>query len=329
VVRQFADSVDKHLIIEELEPFIEDGVRAAGIPCFGKELTGLQGELSVEKVRGAIECGNAFPKSGECCSPRASRGLAPTDNSSLPSAPPRSPALCPGCPHRAVFYTFNRLKLNVCGDIGCYTLGMLPPLSAMDTCLCMGASIGMALGMEKARGREFSRRTVAVIGDSTFMHSGITALLDCVYNNASVTVVILDNRITGMTGHQNNPASGFDIHGNPAPTLDIEALAGALGVSSARTVDPLDLKEFERVLKEEIQRDAVSVVIAKRPCALLPGQRQAPYHTRNCRNCGACMRIGCPALSRGAEGVAVDEQLCSGCGLCASVCPFDCFKNEQ
>jgi indolepyruvate ferredoxin oxidoreductase alpha subunit len=304
-VREFAESVDKLYIIEELEPFIEEAVRALGIPCEGKSLTGRQGELSVAKIR------------------RAFGAPPPPHSAETSDAPPRAPAMCPGCPHSAVFYALARRKYTVSGDIGCYTLGMLAPHRAMDACLCMGASIGIAFGLEKARGKEFSRNTVAVIGDSTFLHSGMTALLDAVYNRASITLLILDNRITGMTGHQHNPASGFDIHGQPAPAVDLEALVRALGVEYVSVLDPFDLPALEKALARETAREAVSVLILKRECALLNKKRGLPYHTRGCRDCGACMRLGCPALSRDAEGVHVDETLCVGCGLCAKVCPFD------
>ena len=192
----------------------------------------------------------------------------------LPAMPGRPPALCPGCPHRVTYQQLKKHNLTVFGDIGCYTLGALPPLSSVDTSLCMGASVGMAFGMEKARGKEFSRHAVAVIGDSTFMHSGITPLIDACYNGGTITVLILDNRITGMTGHQENPASGFDIHGNPAPMVDLEAICRACGAASVRTVDPFDVKAFDAALEEEIAREAVSVLIVKRPCVLLKGERK-------------------------------------------------------
>ena len=234
--------------------------------------------------------------------------------------------LCPGCPHRGVFYTFNKLGLRVMGDIGCYTLAALPPLSAMDACLCMGASIGMAGGAERAQGKDFSRKTVAVLGDSTFIHSGITSLIDAVYNRETITVVILDNRITGMTGHQQNPASGKDIHGEPAPMLDLEALARACGVQSVVVVDPFDLKALEQALREETAREAVSVVIARRPCALLDKAAKTPLVIEGCRNCGACMKLSCPAIERGPGGVRINPALCIGCGMGAQVCPFKAIK---
>ena len=234
---------------------MENQLRAHGVACSGKDKTGLQGELSVLKIREIL--------TGE-----------KADLPQLPAMPGRPPALCPGCPHRVTFQQLKKRGLTVFGDIGCYTLGALPPLSSVDTSLCMGASIGMAFGMEKARGKEFSRHAVAVIGDSTFMHSGITPLIDACYNGGTITVLVLDNRITGMTGHQENPASGFNIHGEPAPALDLEALCRACGAASVRTVDPFDVKAFDAALEEELAREAVSVLIVKRPCVLLKGERK-------------------------------------------------------
>ena len=254
-IAEFAEKVEKLIVIEELEPFMENQLRAHGVACSGKDKTGLQGELSVLKIREIL--------TGE-----------KADLPQLPAMPGRPPALCPGCPHRVTFQQLKKRGLTVFGDIGCYTLGALPPLSSVDTSLCMGASIGMAFGMEKARGKEFSRHAVAVIGDSTFMHSGITPLIDACYNGGTITVLVLDNRITGMTGHQENPASGFNIHGEPAPALDLEALCRACGAASVRTVDPFDVKAFDAALEEELAREAVSVLIVKRPCVVLKGGRK-------------------------------------------------------
>ena len=306
-LRAFAAQVDELAVVEELEPFIEDALHAMGIACTGKAKTGLQGELGVGKVREAL-LGVSRPLRNE------------------EPVVPRPPALCPGCPHRAVFDVLKRQKLNVFGDIGCYTLGATPPLSSMDTTLCMGASIGMAFGAEKARGKAFSRGSVAVIGDSTFLHSGITSLIDAVYNGGTITVLILDNRITGMTGHQQNPASGKDIHGNPAPQIDLAELCRACGAAHVREVDPFDLKALEAVVREEVAREAVSVVVVRRACALLEKTRGACVEVEACRNCGVCMRIACPAIARGTDGIHIDASLCVGCGLCVQVCPFHCIK---
>ncbi len=302
LIIEFAQKVDRLVVIEELEPVIEQQVAALGISVEGKNLTGLQGELSVSRIKQIF---------GQAVSEE------PTD-----TLPARPPVLCPGCPHRGAFYAMKKLKLNVMGDIGCYTMAALPPLNMLDACLCMGASIGMAFGAEKAQGKDFSRRTVAVLGDSTFIHSGITALIDAVYNGGTITVVILDNRITGMTGHQQNPATGKNILGEPAPQLDLEALCAACGVKHVVVVDPFDQKEMQRVLKEETAREEVSVIIARRPCVLLLKDKTIPATIENCRDCGVCLGLGCPAIERGDHGMRINGALCVDCGLCVDVCPF-------
>lgn len=302
-IADFAKRVDRLIVIEELEGLIETDIKAAGIVCEGKALTGIQGELTVEKIKHAV-LGDPLPQ---------------IQQADLPGRPP---TLCPGCPHRGVFHVLSKLKMRVMGDIGCYTLAALPPLSAMDACLCMGASIGMASGAERAQGREFSKKTVAVIGDSTFIHSGITGLIDAVYGSEAITVLILDNRITGMTGHQHNPATGFDIHGEPAPMLNLEALCRVCGVEHVTVVDPLDLKEMKRVIQEETQRDTVSVIITRRPCALIDKTRQPAYYTDGCKNCGSCLKVGCQAIERKGDHVEINSAMCVGCGMCAQVCPF-------
>ncbi len=301
LIREFSAKVDRLVVIEELEGVLQRDIAALGIPVSGKEKTGVQGELSVEKIR-ALFAGGEPPKAPE-------------------ALPARPPVLCPGCPHRATFRAIKDLKLTVFGDIGCYTLAALPPVSSMDMCLCMGASVGMAFGAEKARGKEFSRHAVAVLGDSTFLHSGVTSLIDAVYNGATITIVILDNRITGMTGHQQNPASGKDIYGNPAPMLDLAALCGSVG-AHVRVVDPMDIKETTRVLREETARESVSVVIAKSPCALLSKEKKPPLAVSGCKGCGACLKLGCPAIRKEGGLAVIDGALCAGCGLCVSVCPF-------
>jgi indolepyruvate ferredoxin oxidoreductase, alpha subunit len=302
-IEAFAKLVKRLIVIEELEGLIEKDIKAAGIACEGKELTGIQGELDVDRIRCAV-LGTA-----QACA----------YTMELPNRPP---TLCPGCPHRGIFHVIGKLKLRVMGDIGCYTLAALPPLSAMDACLCMGASIGMASGAERAQGKEFSKKTVAVLGDSTFIHSGITGLIDAVYGQEAITVLILDNRITGMTGHQQNPATGLDIHGKPAPMLDLEALSRGCGVQHITVVDPLNLAEVKRVLEEETKREAVSVIIARRPCALIDKTPRAPYHTDGCKNCGACLKVSCQAIERKGDHIEINASLCTGCGMCAQVCPF-------
>ncbi len=307
LIQAFAEKVDQLIVIEELEGLIEKDMKAAGIACEGKKFTGIQSELSVERVKNAVL-----------------HVAMPEDHAA--ELPARPPVLCPGCPHRGVFYDINRLGLRVMGDIGCYTLAALPPLSAMDACLCMGASIGMAGGAERAQGKEFSKNTVAVLGDSTFIHSGITSLVDAVYNQEAITVLILDNRITGMTGHQQNPASGKEIHGNPAPAVNLEKLCESCGVKHIRVVDPFNLKETEQALREETARDEVSVIIARRPCALLDKTVKPPYVIDGCKNCGACMKLSCPAIERREKQVVINPALCIGCGMCAQVCPFNAIQ---
>lgn len=310
LIREFAEGVDELFIIEDMEPFYEETIKSWGIPCSGKDKTGVQGELFVRKIASRF-MGQAEP------GPMNTQGI-----------PVRPPVLCPGCPHRGLYHVLNKLKLTVCSDIGCYTLGALPPLGAVDTCVCMGASIGMAHGMEKARGAAQAQKTVAVLGDSTFCHSGITGLLNMMYNRSVGTVIIADNSITGMTGHQHNPSTGFDIYGNPAPQLNLEKLCESMGIEHVRVVDPFNVKELEKVLKEETARDELSVVISRRPCALIVKQPGVPFNCDEsaCRNCGLCMKIGCPAIIKTESGVRVDPTQCVGCGMCANVCPFGALK---
>ena len=299
-VRAFAAKVDKLVVIEELEGILEQEIAAMGIPVEGKRYTGRQGELSVQRIREAF--------GGE---------KAPVE----PALPARPPVLCPGCPHRATFHVLKKLKLHVFGDIGCYTLCALPPVDSLESALCMGASVGMAVGAEKAQGRDFARHSVAVLGDSTFIHSGITGLVNAVYDRSNITVVILDNRITGMTGHQQNPATGFDIYNQPAPQLNLEKLCESIGAHVA-VQNPMDMDALEKTLKAELERDGVSVVIARYPCALLDKRPKKPAKVLGCRNCGACMRLGCPAIERDEKGVRINAALCNGCGLCVGQCAF-------
>lgn len=314
LIRDFASKVDQLLVVEELEPFFEDAIKAMGIPCSGKDKTGLQGELFVRKV------GRLFGGEADC-GPAETQGV-----------PMRPPVLCPGCPHRAVFYVLKKLGLTVAADIGCYTLGAMPPLAAVDSVVCMGASIGMALGLEKARGRDFAKKIVAVIGDSTFVHSGITGLVDMVYNQGHSTVIIVDNSTTGMTGHQPNPTTGFNVRGEIAPQLDVVKLCEAIGVPSVRVVDPFNMKELEQTIMEESEKDVPSVIIARRPCALLVKKKTAPcaINTDKCRKCGMCMKIGCPAILKAENGqVSIDASLCNGCGLCKEMCHFGAIEGGE
>jgi indolepyruvate ferredoxin oxidoreductase alpha subunit len=320
-IRAFAATVDRLVIVEELDPFLETEIKAAGITCEGKALFTLQGEYSVSRVRNALA-------SEQVSDPAFER-------SELTVAPGRPPVMCAGCPHKGIFMAMNRLKLVVSGDIGCYTLGALAPTNAMDACLCMGASVGMAHGIDKATDGDLSRKTVAVIGDSTFLHSGLTSLVNSVYNRGTSTVVILDNSITGMTGHQQNAASGYDIRNQAAPLIDLAAVCRAVGVQSIHEVDPADIKACLSVLKTAIAEPTVTVIIARRPCALIPsgiGRKEDVVHVNKelCTRCKACIKIMCPALQLGDDGYpAVDPNICNSCHLCTRVCNFGALKGGQ
>lgn len=318
LIRRFAATVRRLVVVEELDPILETEIRAAGIACEGKNLFTLQGEYTTALLRRALT---------DTPEPAAAFSQA-----ELTPAPNRPPVMCAGCPHKGLFLALNRLKAVVTGDIGCYTLGALAPTSAMDTCVCMGASVGMAHGIDKATDGVMSRRTVAVIGDSTFMHSGITGLLNSVYNRGASTVVILDNSITGMTGHQQNAASGFDIHQKPAPAVDLEALCRAVGVQSIRVTDPVDTIATQQALAAAMAEDTVSVVITRRPCALIPpGKGRKADVVRldrsKCTQCRSCIRIMCPALVNGSDGYpSLDPTICNACHLCTRVCRFSALK---
>lgn len=310
--RAFAKKVQKLYVVEELEPFMEEILKVAGIECIGKDIIPICGELNQNIVKAAI-LGDQQKIVASCF-----------DEATMPVRPP---VLCPGCPHRGIFYTLNRLKAVVTGDIGCYTLGVAPPLSAMDTTIAMGASIGVNIGLEKAIGKEYSKKTVAVIGDSTFLHSGITGLIDAVYNKGANTILLLDNRITAMTGRQENPATGKTLLGEPTKEVDFVALAKSVGVERVRVVDPYDLKAVETAIKEEMAADEVSVIITNRPCMLIRGQKyEEKKFTVNedaCINCGLCLKVGCPAVIKRDDGkkARIVEKLCTGCSVCAQVCP--------
>ncbi|MFA5676142.1 MAG: indolepyruvate ferredoxin oxidoreductase subunit alpha [Christensenellales bacterium] len=312
LIKKFARRVDKLYVAEELEPFIERKIKEMGVPVTGKQIFPPWGEYSVNMIAEKI-------------------GGVKRDEYDFGALPQRPPVMCAGCPHRAVFYTIKKLGLTAAGDIGCYTLGALPPHTGIDTCVCMGASIGMAMGMEKARGEDFTRKLVAVIGDSTFFHSGLTGLTDMVYNGSRCTVIIVDNATTGMTGHQNHPATGKNLKGDIAYAIDIERLARALGVKHVRTVDPFDLKALENTLKEETARDELSVVIARRPCALLDKKTKLPQFviTDACKQCGVCLKLGCPAIKKTPRGITIDKAVCTGCALCENVCAFGAIETAE
>lgn len=309
LIEKFAKSVKRCIVAEELAPHIETLVKAHGIKVEGKNLFPLNGEFSASLIRERVLGEKIGHKAAE--------------------VPARPPVLCSGCPHRGVFYVLSKLKLNVLGDIGCYTLGAVAPLSAMDAVVCMGASIGMAIGFDKAD-PEAHKHSVAVIGDSTFCHSGVTGLMDAVYNRSNVTVIILDNRTTGMTGHQNHPATGKTIKNEPTYELDLEQVCRAVGVKSVNTVDPNDIGTFEKVLKEELLKEEVSVIIAKRPCVLLTKKLYEGFVvTDKCKNCKMCLKLGCPAIVNGKNGVTIDVSLCTECGLCQNVCKFGAIQGRN
>ena len=306
LIKKFAGSVKRCIVAEELAPHIETLVKAQGIAVEGKNIFPRCGEFSANLIRRCV--------------------LGEQAAAEPANVPARPPVLCAGCPHRGVFYVLSKLKLNVLGDIGCYTLGAVPPLGSMDAVVCMGASIGMTIGFDKAD-PEAHKHSVAVIGDSTFIHSGITGLIDAVYNKAKITVIILDNRTTGMTGHQNHPATGKTIKNEPTYELDLAEVCRAVGVPNVRTVDPADLAATEAAVREEVAKDEVSVIIAKRPCALLTKRLYNGFKVNeNCKKCKACLKLGCPAIVNGENGITIDVSLCTECGLCKSVCKFGAIE---
>ena len=311
LIKEFAAKVDKVAVIEELDPIIENHCRMLGIDVIGKDVLPMLGEFSQNLI--AEKLGEPVPE------------YKTLDE----NMPPRPPVMCAGCPHRGMFFTLAKNKCTVLGDIGCYTLGAVPPLSAIEMTLCMGASISGIHGFNKALGKESEGKTVAVIGDSTFMHSGMTGLANIAYNQSNSTVIILDNSITGMTGHQQNPTTGYNIKGDPAGKINLEELCRAMGFNRISVVDPYDLKECDRVLKEELAADEPSVIISRRPCALLKYvKHKAPLKVDvdKCVGCKACMRIGCPAISVKNKKAVIDNTLCVGCGVCQQMCRFDALQ---
>ena len=320
MIRDFASSVEKLYVIEELDPVIENHVRALGIDCAGKSLFSAVGEFSQQTIR------EAFRKEG------VSFGEQPEMQGKAPQVPGRPPMMCSGCPHRGMFYTLAKNHITVLGDIGCYTLGAVAPLNALDSTLCMGASVSGIHGFNLARGGETEKKTVAVIGASTFMHSGMTGLVNIAYNATNSTVIILDNSITGMTGHQQNPTTGYNIKGDPAAKVDLEALCRALGIRRVRVVDPYNLKECEQAVKEELAAEEPSVIISRRPCVLLKYVKpKAPLRvdSAKCRACRRCMGLGCPAISMKEGKARIDQTLCVGCGVCEQLCPFEAIGEEE
>lgn len=311
-IKDFANTVSKVIVVEELDGIIESHCKNIGVDVTGKELFGPIGELSQNIV--AEKLGLTVPKG----------------NVIKENIPMRPPVMCAGCPHRGLFYTLKKNKLTVMGDIGCYTLGAVAPLNAIDTTICMGASVSGIHGFNKANEGSTESKTVAVIGDSTFMHSGVTGLINIAYNGSNSTVIILDNSITGMTGHQQNPTTGYNLKGDPCAKIDLEALCKSVGIKSVRVVDPYNLKECDTVIKEELLKPEPSVIISRRPCALLKYVKHAgpiAADTEKCVGCKMCMQIGCPAVSMENGKVKIDNTLCTGCGVCSQMCKFDVFAS--
>ena len=313
LLTDFAASVDRVVVVEELDGFVEDYCKTIGLQVEGKNLFSNIDELSQNKVAAGL-------------------GLPVPEGKALDAAiPARPPVMCAGCPHRGLYYTLKKLKLNVIGDIGCYTLGAVAPLNAVDSVVCMGASVSGVHGFNKAHNGATEKNTVAVIGDSTFMHSGMTGLVNIAYNDSHSTVIILDNSITGMTGHQQNPTTGFNLKGDPAAKVDLEALCRALGINRVRVVDPYDLAQCESTIKEELAADEASVIISRRPCALLKYvKHKPPLHVDSdkCKSCKMCMQIGCPAISFTDGKARIDNTLCTGCGVCRQLCKFGALQED-
>ena len=310
-IRDFAASVETLIVVEELDSFIEAHCQSLGIPCQGKKLFSCIDELSQNKVA-------------------AQMGMTPAAGVKVDTEiPPRPPVMCAGCPHRGLFYTLKKNKLTVLGDIGCYTLGAVAPLSAVDSVICMGASVSGIHGFCKSQQGAADNKTVAVIGDSTFMHSGITGLVNMAYNESNATLIIVDNSITGMTDHQQNPTTGYNLKGDPCAKIDLESLCRAVGIRRVRVVDPYDLAQCDQAIQEELAANEPSVIISRRPCALLKYvKHKAPLTVEadKCVGCKSCMKIGCPAISIVDGKAKVDATQCVGCGICQQLCKFDALK---
>lgn len=311
LIEEFASKVDRLIVFEELEPVYEEQIKSWGIQCEGKELFTVQGEYSANMLREAVL-------------------KEKTQTREPAQVPARPPILCPGCPHRSTYYVLKKLGIHAAGDIGCYTLGAVPPLNVVDTTVCMGASISTLHGMEKAKGKDYIKNWVAVIGDSTFMHTGVNSLMNMVYNQGTGTVLILDNSTTGMTGHQDHAATGKTLQGDIVPAISIYKLCKSMGIENVVEVNAFDTVALERTIKEEVARDAVSVVIVCAPCALLKGQmfpNKCVALPEKCKKCGACLKPGCPALTKNEDGtISIDETMCNGCGLCRQLCKFEAIE---
>ncbi len=314
LIEDFAKKVKKLYVFEELEPVIEEQVKSWGINVVGKEVFTRQGEYSANLLKKVLlgKDDQVFDKA---------------------EVPNRPPILCPGCPHRSVFSVLNKLKIHAAGDIGCYTLGAVAPLGVIDSTLCMGASISSLHGIEKGRGKEFIKNWVAVIGDSTFLHTGINSLVNMVYNKATGTVLILDNRTTGMTGHQQHAATGKTLKEQDTYAINLADLCKAIGVQRVIEIDAFDIKGLENVIKESVNGDQLTVIIAKAPCALLKGQKfpfKCVCDAEKCKKCGMCLKIGCPAITKNVDGtISINQTMCNGCGLCASYCKFGAIAKVE
>ena len=313
-IRDFAAKVERLIVIEELDPFIEEHCRMLGLKVEGKSIFPVLGEFSqnlvAEKLGRPVDAGKKLDE----------------------PIPERPPVMCPGCPHRGLFHTLAKNKCTVMGDIGCYTLGAAPPLSSIDCCTCMGGSVSSIHGFNKAMGPEGEKKTVAVIGDSTFMHSGMTGLANIAYNQSNSTVIILDNSITGMTGHQQNPTTGYNIKGEPAGKVDLEALCHAMGIRRVVVVDPYDLAACDKAVKEELAAEEPSVIISRRPCVLLKSVKPQPalrISADKCIGCKSCMKIGCPAISFRDGKAVIDHTTCVGCGVCQQLCPVSAIEKPE
>ena len=314
LIEEFVKEVETVYIFEELEPVIEEQVKSWGLNVKGKELFTKQGEYSANMLKKVIygidEC--QFDKA---------------------EAPARPPILCPGCPHRSVFSVLNKLKIHAAGDIGCYTLGAVAPLNVIDTTICMGSSISLLHGMEKAKGKEYIKNWVATIGDSTFLHTGVNSLINMVYNKSTGTVMILDNRTTGMTGHQEHAATGKTLKGEDTYAIDLADLCRSIGVPNVVEINAFDVPGLEKLVKESVSSDTLTVIIAKAPCALLKGQKfpnKCVVDPEKCKKCGMCMKIGCPAMTKTENGtVKIDETMCNGCGLCKNYCKFGAISTVE
>ena len=310
LIKNFAAKVKKLFVVEELDDVIESHVKTLGLKVSGRDILPGIDEFSQSQIAEAFD--REIPT-----------GIKLDD-----AIPPRPPVMCAGCPHRGLFYSLKKRKCTVLGDIGCYTLGAVPPLGTIEMTLCMGASIGATHGFNKILGKESEGKTVAVIGDSTFMHSGMTGLANVAYNQSNSTIIILDNSITGMTGHQQNPTTGLNIKGDPAGKINLEALCKAMGINRVRVVDPYNLKECDEAIKEELAAEEVSVIISRRPCALLKNVKHKPplyVDKEKCIGCKSCMKVGCPAISIKDGKAVVDATQCVGCEVCSQLCPKKAF----